>query len=572
MKRYRHHWWPERGRYFPTRIAVADCHIPKGHTFDSEPSKRCLANVKWCIRSMELRRGVPESDTTCEGKGFAGFWQAMARFTASKETTWVIAQNMVQLLDVMDFWRRLESGDIEPTGDDWRQERGAGLTGEDRTSGLMVLDNPPTLVACRPRDSPGKWLLLDTRNFGFESMGDDHGHKGRCDRYLSGLRACLYTLRESSTCSLRCTAASQAVSILRSDWPVRSLHCHTDHRAAKLERGCELFGYCKAFVRGFIPGPVYHLDVRNMYAAIYRDMELPVSLRKYVDANQPSAPSQPSVPHHCIAYVRTRLGHDNEGLRSQRRGNDDSDIADAYLAGPRLARAVREDRILKWHCWAEYTCVPLLRGFANQWLATLASEREKGSELVAQWIKRILVAVPGKFGETGKRWVAVPRNSQRGPYCQWHGADPNGNECLYRNIAKWTQRREVYGESYHSIPAITAFVIAAGRYQLSNYLDIAGRPNVWYVDTDSLLCNTQAYTALLHGGFVRQGEVGYLREVARYSSCFVYDERHYECDDGIKCSGVPRGRIKKGQTRQDYWQREDAARGVYRPVWAHTGG
>jgi hypothetical protein len=179
-----------------------------------------------------------------------------------------------------------------------------------------------------------------------------------------------------------------------------------------------------------------------------------------------------------------------------------------------------------------------------------------GAPLVVQWWKRVLNGLVGKFGEPGRRWVGVPSNEQKSERGRdtkyWPGADGH----LYKNIRWYTMRLEEYPESYHSIPAIAAFITAAGRQMLWDILTCAGRANTWYCDTDSVFTNRAGRDNLLSGGFIREGEVGYLRTVGVYDRVRIHGIRHYETPDGIKCSGVRHGEIRTGETREEYWQRQ----------------
>lgn len=570
MKRYQHYWYPERGKYYPTRIAVLD--VDYGALAkDRRPAAKKGARAVYSLRWANLLRGRPESSGALACKGNDAVWTALGRFVKSRETTWLFLPNAILVLDHLDFWRRLEERQVEPCGKDWRVDRGAGRVGEDRSEGLMVLDGPPVVISCRPAGARGKLLILDTQNLGFDLLGEDYDSPGRCDRYLQGVLACLSTLRENSSASLRCTAASQAVSCLRADDDVRCLHCHVNPDAARVERGCDLSGWCQVFRHGVIPGPVYHLDVRSMYASIYRTLPVPVSLRRFYDGADVARQHRPGNPGDCTAYVRLRLRDSGQGHRHRGRPNDGTGEHTAYLAGRELHELHRGGEVRAYLAWCEYTCRPVLADFAERWLSALAVARQEGDRLVQQWVKRLLVSLCGKFGETGKRWIGVPAVTERDSYSRWEGAGPDGKPAMYRNIAGWTQRREIYGESYHSIPAITAFITAAGRCQLRSYVDTAGRSNVWYVDTDGLLCNHEGYASLLSAGCIREGEVGHLRLCGIHSRCTIHDARHYELDDTVRCAGVPRGKIDPGQTRQEWWQGPRAGEGIHKPVWAKGG-
>jgi hypothetical protein len=225
------------------------------------------------------------------------------------------------------------------------------------------------------------------------------------------------------------------------------------------------------------------------------------------------------------------------------------------LCGPELLKAATEGNITRWHSAAEYLCRPFLDEFFGHWLSRLSAARKEGRELEQQWIKALMVGMVGKFAETGKRWVPVPSNTERGENGQYWHTGPGGRLHRYRNLAYSTMRLEEYGESYWSMPAVTGWITSAGRLYLWRLIKVAGRDNVWYCDTDSLITNRAGYERLLSGGYIREGEAGYLRLLASHRRGAIHGIRHFELDAEIWCSGVPKGEILPGETREEYFLR-----------------
>lgn len=508
----------------------------------------------WQLISADMLRGQCGRTTRRTGEGGASLLSALASLCSSKEQTWVIIPDAVRGLAASGLFRALSAGDWLLCGKDWKADRGIGKSGEDRTSGLCVIEDPPTLILCQPTGRPGKLLLLDTRNYGIGHEFHDYPIAARCAHYMAGILSIVSALRTDRSVSLRGTAASQAVQILRTRYDCRALYCHNHNGATALERAAYFGGRAEAYRTGRIEGPVYSLDVRSMYASIMCDLPVPVSIRDYADESGYATEVVGRDPSACIAHARVwcdepRIPVRRDGSIAYPHGE-----SDAYISGPELLSAFRAGLVRQVYSAVRYTCAPILRDFARDIIATTERFRAAGNTIGVAWAKRVANALPGKFGEPGRRWVGCPPRTERDEYCEWIEPGPDGKPARHRRIAGYEQREEVYGESYWSMPAVAGWITSAARLRLWHYIEAAGRENVWYVDTDGLLCGEAGYDRLLRSGLIGDGAPGDLRLVGSYSSATIYGVRHYQLGDTIRCAGVPRGAIGPGETREDYWR------------------
>lgn len=513
----------------------------------------------WHMVSADMCHGQCGRTTRRTGESGETLLSALASLCTSKESTWVIIPDAVRGLGASGFFKSLSGGDWLLTGRDWKVDRGCGKSGEDRTSGLCVIEDPPTLILCQPRGKPGKLLLLDTRNYGITTRDNGTGGPRKATELMAGVLSIVQALRTDRQVSLRGTAASQAVQILRTRLDCRRLFCHTHGRATELERASYFGGRCEAYRTGDITGPVYSLDVRSMYASIMLDLPVPVSIRDYSDEPAIAARLVEQCPAECCARVILGEGGQEYPARYEEGVIYPVGRIQTTLAGPELRRAIREGRIEGISACARYTCAPILRDFASYGIERIADARRRRQPILEQYWKRVLNALPGKFGEPGRRWVGCPPRTEREQYSEWIEPGPDGKPARHRNIAGYEQREEVAGESYWSMPAVAAFICSAARIRLLAILRCAGRENVWYCDTDGILCNGLAREKLLRGGFVRENEVGYLRTAGVYSNVHIHGVRHYTYDGAIKCAGVRHGEIGATETREDYWNRNPGA-------------
>lgn len=558
MKRYPHYWWKTRGAYCPSRIAVLDCDTaPATAGISGQPCPDRV--IRWHLTSVVMRRGLPGNRHRESGEDLTGLWGNLSSLCLRRETCWLFIPGAIRVLTAVGFWDRLENGSIRLDGNDWRVDRGNGSSGEDKTSGLCCIENPPTMVLCRFADMAGKLLILDTRNYGIESEPGTGSVQGRADATLHGLLSIVRTLREDTPVSLRGTAASQAMQILRTRHDVVRLHCHTNPDATALERAAYHGGRVECYRTGEVEGPVWHLDVKSMYPSVCLTLPIPVSLREYTSEPATAERLVRKCPGEVCAAVCLREGGAEFPVRNDGGTSYPEGPVQTTLAGPELQRALGRGVIERVSDAARYSCAPALAGFYQWGIGVLRDMRMDENRVCMQWVKRVLNALIGKLGEPGRRWVPCPMVPGHGPYAEFTYPGPDGIETRHRHIAWNGQRQETHGESYWSMPAVAAFVCAAARVRLWHILSCAGRENVWYVDTDGILCNGVAREKLLSVGLVRDNEIGYLREVACYDRVHIHGIRHYEYDGGIKCSGVANGEIRAGETREDYWNRHPEA-------------
>jgi len=174
---------------------------------------------------------------------------------------------------------------------------------------------------------------------------------------------------------------------------------------------------------------------------------------------------------------------------------------------------------------------------------------------LTQAIKRISNSLIGKFAETGKRWLPARWRSEREPFSVYESVDGEGESATYRNLAEHTQRLAEDGESFWSKPEISAWVNSYGRTQLWSYMTVCGQDDLYYVDTDCLICGPLGYSRLLAAGVVGSGEAGRLRLEGQYPGAYIHGYKHYELGEKIVCAGPPRGEIRPGESRWSYYQR-----------------
>jgi hypothetical protein len=201
-----------------------------------------------------------------------------------------------------------------------------------------------------------------------------------------------------------------------------------------------------------------------------------------------------------------------------------------------------------------YKKAPALKDWAEWILSSLHDQ----SDTTEPWKKLILKhwsrALIGRFGMRYRTWESF-------------GSAPDSRVCTFRqynsengSIAEMMQvgtdiftlgdQREIDD----GCPQITSYIMSEARARLWRARTIAGAENVLYVDTDSLLVNSDG-----HKRIQAQYNVGVLdglRSKGKYASAFIYGPRSIILGKRPVVSGMPKDSIQRpdGKWRGEVWR------------------
>jgi hypothetical protein len=164
---------------------------------------------------------------------------------------------------------------------------------------------------------------------------------------------------------------------------------------------------------------------------------------------------------------------------------------------------------------------------------------DKGDNGGADLIKRLLVAIVGKLGQREKRWVSVPNADYDKPWGFWYARDEQGQWQRWRCLA-WRVEKEVKGGfSNDAVPAIASWITSCARIRLLHAIRLAGKENVFYIDTDALIVSDCGLRRLRSAGIVKNGELGYLSEKGSGNDCAIFGIKSYRLGGKSVHAGVP---------------------------------
>jgi hypothetical protein len=412
------------------------------------------------------------------------------------------------------------------------------------------------VILARLAGCPGTLQILDIRNYGIEEWPAalPLGQRAEWLRYV--MASMVDILRDNELGSLQVTSGSQALYTLRRKYLTHTIHCHANEPALELERAAYVGGRCECRRIGAIDGLAYHVDYRSLYPSLCVDGALPAVFVRMVDEPGLQYSDIDTSKYCCIADVTIST---DEPAYPYRRGSEviyPVGRFRAQLAGPELEDAWRRMRLVALHRYALYYPAPALDAYARGLYAILETERRRGNIPIVEWLKRLLVCIVGKMGQHGSVWRTYPDCDPPDAWFAWYVHDDKHGLCRARSLG-WEGQIEIKeGFAPNTCPAIAAWICSAGRVKLLDAIRCAGWDNVYYYDTDSLLCSETGYARLRDAGRIHDGVLGHLRVIGGPERAECYGIKHYRFGDEYKCAGSPRGTTEVGPDDSHFWYRE----------------
>ena len=510
------------------------------------------------------------------------WWKFLYGLTGPRHTVWVIAHNA--LFDLVVARLPAEFLQSRMVIDAPRSKR----TREDNDidnvhcHGLAVIESPPTILGAKCVATQGRIVFVDSLNWfpqTLASLGTALGKEKHlmpsfdrpdsewfpyCERdseitfdtFLELIR----WVADNDMGMFRYTAASQAMSAYRHRFMRHNILVHDNQPIKQVERRAYFGGRTEVFRMGEIRETVHQYDVNSLFPATMRSGYFPWRLDRF-EVREEYLPMLPSIEWGAsVAEVIVRptdamLPYRTKEMVIYPRGEFKTS-----LCGMELAHAHRQGWIVGCRSWAEYAMADLF----SDWVETLWGMRKGykaiGNNLYAEFAKRLLNSLYGKFGQLAHEWVNVPGPMPAEPWSQWsHYDGVTGNRVCYRSIGWQVQKRierrrytereividgrpaieleETTTELDSSFPAISAFVTSSARMTMEALRRIAGRGNVYYQGVDSLVVTTAGRDNLVAAKQIDGDRLGALRYELSTNNGEIYGCSDYRLGEKVVIAG-----------------------------------
>jgi hypothetical protein len=333
------------------------------------------------------------------------------------------------------------------------------------------------------------------------------------------------------------TKASQALTAFRHRFMHKEIFIHNNPIATTWEREGYYGGRVEPFFIGKVKvKPIYILDINSMYPSIMEKEAMPVKLisRRYT-------PSDYLFNKELNKYgliARVLLNTDTPIYPCRREGDLLFPIGtfETTLCTPELLEAKKRKHVLKVIHYARYETEIIFDRYVKELYKLRMKYKSEGNKIFEQMVKYLLNCLYGKFGQRSETWDTIGEKVRDidGTY---RVLDGHTGEWI-RKVVIASQSWKIYKpqESYHSFPAISAFVTSYARLLLWKYIEIAGKGNIYYCDTDSLFVNEIGKDNL--SKYINPVQLGCLKVERVLHRLTVRGPKDYESNVSTKIKGI----------------------------------
>ncbi len=336
--------------------------------------------------------------------------------------------------------------------------------------------------------------------------------------------------------NFKSTLASQAFTAFRHRFMRHSILIDDNEKALDISRQAYCGGRTECFRLGEIKEPVFYLDINSQYPSVMRENDYPIKLAKVI--REPSIEDVKELLKRFLVTVIVDIETDTPlfPLKDKGRLIFPTGKFTAALATPELALALELGLVSRVQRAAIYHSAPIFTDFVDFFYAKRMAERKKGNKAVEYMLKIMLNSLYGKFGQSGRKYETLGK-SEGTEIKVWDEIDADTGEVYkLRQFAGLIQSLSREGESFDSHPAIAAHVTSYARILLLRYILQAGWENVYYTDTDSLVCNEAGYLRL--GEYINPDKLGFLKAEHEAVYMRINGAKDYVLDGIEKIKGV----------------------------------
>lgn len=332
------------------------------------------------------------------------------------------------------------------------------------------------------------------------------------------------------------TLAGQAFTAFRHRFMTSQILIHDDVKVCRLEREAYYGGRTEAFFLGTVEGPIYYLDVNSMYPYIMATRALPRMLRDSFGELTVHQLAHLLDDRSCIAEVEIQTDEPIYPIRYRGRLIFPVGTFVTSLCTPELRIALDRDHIKRVLFGASYYHDVIFDHYVDELYGKRKEYEAQGNPTFAFACKIMLNSLYGKFGQNGQVWDYVREARPDDPLVWIEQETLEDKPVKYRQRLGMIQQQKKEGESDNSFPGLSAHVTSYGRAMLWELFEIAGRENVLYTDTDSMMVTQAGYDRLQ--AHIDPGILGKLKVEAVVQDATIYGPKDYILDGKAKHKGV----------------------------------
>lgn len=347
------------------------------------------------------------------------------------------------------------------------------------------------------------------------------------------------------------TLASQAFQAFRHRFMEHRILIHDNDKVCQLERAAYYGGRSEAFFVGSHQEELFYLDINSMYPSIMASYPVPTMIQESFGEITTEELSKIMETKLVIAEVEVDTPLPIFPVRYGGRLIFPTGTFKGVFATPEIRLGLTKGYIKNVLSGSTYTPAIVFKSYVDT-LYTLRRKYEKeGNPVFSYACKILLNSLYGKFGQNGKVWDYVRQSTPDDPMEWIEQESPDVRATKYRVRLGAVQRMHKEGESENSFPAIAGHITSYGRVMLWTLFEQAGRENVLYCDTDSLIVTKEGFNRLQD--YIDPSALGALKLETTVKDISIFGPKDYIINGKAKHKGV---RATAKQLAWNIWEHD----------------
>jgi len=311
------------------------------------------------------------------------------------------------------------------------------------------------------------------------------------------------------------TIAGQSFAAYRARFMSHEIGIHCDEIALTVEREAYSGGRTEAWFIGEIREKIFVVDVNSMYPFVMRVNNFPVKLLTIRNKLSPSK-LQWFIDNNYLLCARCKIKTKEPIFPLKSKGKLIFPIGEfvTSISTPEIIKALEINAIQEAKTVCVYEGANIFEDFVTFFYTERLKAKKEKDEVRSYLLKIFMNSLYGKFGQKAIEWeeigTAPPEEIKIERIFSADTGTYKTIKIIGGLILQNVEKSGNAAESYNSFPAIAAHVTAYARCLLWEYIQIAGKANVYYMDTDSIFCNIKGYNNLKNAGVIDDNELGML--------------------------------------------------------------
>ncbi len=359
-------------------------------------------------------------------------------------------------------------------------------------------------------------------------------------------------VRENNFGEFAPTLSGQAWKAYRHKGMKTKIWVHGNEEALQMEREAFYGGRNECFYIGQVQeDEVYELDINSAYAYSMMVHEFPTNLVR-CESNIPVSRIRKLLERYLvIADVLILTREPAYPLRFDGKVIYPVGAFRTVLATPELERALRCDDIVKIFRVAVYEKGRIFEGFIHEMIEMRKKYEAEGNLIYADIAKKMANSLYGKFAEQRFQWKLLGENEkEKWSYEEgWDEVHQERFRLVFWGKKVWLGTEPTLAPD--AFPAIAAHITSYLRSLLWSYILLAGKENVIYCDTDSLIVNRTGKERLSR--FLNDTEEGRLKVRKILRGLEIWGKKELLAENEVRLKGIPKTAQRIGE---DTWEFE----------------